>query len=250
MRPGRDFSPTYSCLTGMISVLCPGGATVSVVDPRPIVACGGVPNLDVQLQRIVGLDMQVGLQVVVARPVLRSIHDHVRSVDTQGLLPVRGVPLDHLAAAERILVLERRDQLHRRAADHRLLDLQHRTAGVALLPGGHVPVRALRTADGVGGQFTGRRDRRLFRPQDGLVRQRHVVADLDQRHVVDPEVAGGKHAERRPGLFLLLDVRHVRQLRPAERAVLLQLHVLAVEHELGRRVPDAGADIQIRGDRP
>ena len=28
IRPGRDFSPTYSCFTGMIRVLFPGGTTV------------------------------------------------------------------------------------------------------------------------------------------------------------------------------------------------------------------------------
>jgi len=188
--------------------------------------------------------VQVGFEEVVAGPVLRPVHDHVGAIDAQGLLAVGGVLLDHFAAAERILVFERGDQLDRRAADDRLLDLQQRTAGVALLPGGQVAVRTLRAADGVGRQLAGRGDGRFFRPQHGLVRQRYVVADPDQRHVVDPQVAGGEHPERRPGLFLFLDVRHVGQFRPAERAVLVQLHVLAVEHELGRRVPDPRADVQ------
>ena len=43
--------------------------------------------------------------------------------------------------------------------------------------------------------------------------------------------------------FSLMSATYV-SLRPAERAVLLQLHVLAVEHELGGHVPDAGADVQ------
>ena len=84
----------------------------------------------------------------------------------------------------------------------------------------------------------------FFLAQHRLLGQGNVVADLFQRDVVDPEIARGHHSERRPGLLLLLEVRDVGQPRPAECAILVQLHVLVVEHELGRLVPRAGADVQ------
>jgi hypothetical protein len=115
---------------------------------------------------------------------------------------------------------------------------------VAGLPLRHAPVAALGAADRAGADLSGRRDGRFFLPEHGLFREGHIAADLRHRYIVDPEMARGHQAEGGARLLLLADVRDVRELRPAEGAVLAELHVLPVEHELGHRVPGARPDVE------
>ena len=116
IRPGRDFSPTYNCFTGMISVLCARRDDRRVVHPGPVVPGRRVANLDVKRQRVLGVGVEVGLEEIVAGPVLRPIHAHVRLVDPQRLAALGGMLCHHGAALEGILVLERGDQLDRMPA--------------------------------------------------------------------------------------------------------------------------------------
>ena len=138
-----------------------------VIDPRPVVARLPVADLDGQFQRVLGVGEDVGLEVVVAGPVLRGVHDGVTAVDAQRLLAVGGVLRDHDGAAEGIAILKGGDDLDRRPGGRRLAGLQRRAAGVAAAPGRVVAVAAVGTADRVGAGVGRRRDRLLLGADHG-----------------------------------------------------------------------------------
>ena len=101
----------------MTSVLLPGRHDRGVIDPGPVIASGGVADLDIEIQRLRGGGVKVRLEEVVAAPVLRLIQADVRPIEPQRLAPLAGMHADHGAPGQRIPILERGDRLDRRALE-------------------------------------------------------------------------------------------------------------------------------------
>jgi hypothetical protein len=146
--------------------------------------------------------------------------------------PEKGIPF-----------FERGDGLDARTGCDGFRPFEQRSTGITGFPS-IVPVSTLGTADGSGSDFARRRNRRFFTVEYRGFGQGDVRSHLLERHVVDPEVTRRHHSEGRACLLLLLDLSHVGEPGPAECAILLELNVLSVEHELGRRVIGARGDIE------
>ena len=89
---------------------------------------GRVVNFEVQVERFVGVGVDVDLQIVVAGPVLHAVERDITPVDPQGLRAIRSVLSDYLPATQRILVFEGRNQLHVRAGRRRGWGVERHTA--------------------------------------------------------------------------------------------------------------------------
>lgn len=165
-------------------------------------------------------------------------------IEAKSLGSVRRMLADHGAVREGIAIFKGRDELDRRT-DSDLLDFQRRPTGIATVPAGVIAVAALGTTHHVLAEVARRLNRLFLLVEHRLRRQWDVLADLLQRDIIYPEVAGCQQAKAWVSrLTFLLDLTDVGQSAPAKGSVLVQMHVVAGEHELGRLAIVSRADVQ------
>ncbi len=221
-----------------------------VVHARPIAGRALVADLDVEVGwRGRGVE-DVGLEEVVAGPVLRAVPRDPVLVDTERPLAVGGVLLSGRGRGVGAEGLDRAVFEAGEGADRRAGRLRNggegSAAGVALAPRGHVAVTAIGAANGLGGiDRAGRGERLLLLSDDRAVGERRVGRYAGEFRVVDPEAAGRPQTDARDDLLAGGDVLHDLDARPAEGAGLLERVVLVIdEADVFAQAPGVDADVE------